>query len=114
LTYFSLSLSAAQGWIAKHIITQTTPWFWFKNAMLLALWYLAIQIEFGVVYFIMLCFYVVYSNLGERREGDMSAYSVFNKNMAALPGNFSAGDFDRSLRSGGGVYQQHQYNDDQD
>jgi hypothetical protein len=38
-------------------------------------------------------------NLGQRAEGDeISAYSVFNKDGRALPGQFNAGHIERALR----------------
>lgn len=42
------------------------------------------------IYFILSCFYFIFSNLGIRKEGEMSAYSVFNKGFKKLPGTFSA------------------------
>ena len=37
--------------------------------------------------------------LGNKKPGEKSAYSVFNKGMGSLAGTFGAGDFERHLRS---------------
>jgi len=79
----------------------TSRWLWIKLCVWAILWWLTIRIEFGTVFLICSAFYAIFASLGERREGELSAYSVFNKGMVALPGTFSAGEIDRSLRGGG-------------
>ena len=44
------------------------------------------------IYFILSCFYFIFTNLGKRKEGELSAYSVFNKGFKKLPGTFSPED----------------------
>ena len=41
--------------------------------------------------------WLMVSSLGERRAGDASAYSVFNRDFRALPGQLRAEDFEREL-----------------
>ena len=51
-----------------------------------------------------LAIYYSMSTSHERRDGEnMSAYSVFNPNCERLTGTFTAEDFDRNMRRGGGV-----------
>ncbi|KAI8471941.1 MAG: hypothetical protein J3K34DRAFT_520143 [Monoraphidium minutum] len=42
-------------------------------------------------------------NLGERREGEASAYSVFNPGVRRLPGQLDADVLDEQIRRGAGV-----------
>jgi hypothetical protein len=42
--------------------------------------------------------YVVYSNLGERKAGEKSGYSVFNENFEALPGELNVKQFENEIR----------------
>ncbi|KAL6072746.1 SAYSvFN domain-containing protein 1 [Balamuthia mandrillaris] len=82
------------------------PRTWIGLFLWAALYYWFIQLEFGVVYFLFSCFLFVWLTLGSggnvtpdgRR---VSAYSVFNENMAALPGTFDANEFEQHLRGGG-------------
>ncbi len=41
--------------------------------------------------------WLMIANLGERRAGDASAYTVFNRDFRALPGQLRAEDFQREL-----------------
>ena len=41
--------------------------------------------------------WLMIANLGERRAGDASAYTVFNRDFRALPGQLRAEDFEREL-----------------
>lgn len=64
----------------------------------------AIYVEFGVIYFILSLFFLIW-RFGFRKHDnlspeELSAYSVFNPACERLEGTFSAEDFERSLRSG--------------
>jgi Uncharacterized conserved domain (SAYSvFN) len=39
-------------------------------------------------------------NLGVRREGEASAYSIFNEGVRRLPGQLDADEVDRQIRAG--------------
>jgi hypothetical protein len=39
----------------------------------------------------------IFLNLGERKQGEMSAYSVFNRDQYRLPGTFTAEQYERQL-----------------
>lgn len=43
----------------------------------------------------------IFSCLGKRRAGTLSAYSIFNEGTQRLPGQLSADDIDRQIRGGG-------------
>ena len=54
-------------------------------------WYVATAIlEVGAIYFMLSVFVSMYINLGERVEGELSAYSVFNRNWTRLTGTLTA------------------------
>ena len=40
------------------------------------------------------------SNLGKRKAGEASAYSVFNENCEAIDGTLTAQQFEREIRHG--------------
>ncbi|XP_006813164.1 SAYSvFN domain-containing protein 1-like [Saccoglossus kowalevskii] len=62
-------------------------------------------IEFAAVYIILSIFYVMYANLSSsgRRSGELSAYSVFNRNCERIDGTFTAEQFEKELRFGAGA-----------
>ena len=65
------------------------------------LYCLAIEIEFGVVYFTTTFFLFLYIvGFSERKKSKKSAYSVFNDNCERLQGTFTAEQFDAQLRHG--------------
>ncbi len=43
---------------------------------------------------------VIFTNLGTRKPGEASAYSVFNEGMRALPGQLNADAIDDQMRRG--------------
>lgn len=43
----------------------------------------------------------IFSCLGKRRAGSLSAYSIFNEGAERLPGQLSADDIEREIRGGG-------------
>ena len=48
--------------------------------------YAAAYFSFHSLYFIASGFYWMFTNLGKRKEGTLSAYSVFNENFERLHG----------------------------
>lgn len=66
--------------------------------MWILLYYVFLRLEFGTVYFIFSIFVLMFTNLGKRKKGEMSAYSVFNKNQKALPGSLQASQFEAEIR----------------
>jgi hypothetical protein len=44
--------------------------------------------------------YAIFSNLGRRREGETSAYSIFNEGVVRLPGQLDADQIDDQMRRG--------------
>lgn len=79
---------------------------WFSRALKVLLWLVLwgffIEIEFGVVYFVVsILFFLFHSLRGSRRKpSEPSAYSVFNKNCEAIDGTLTAEQFERELRGG--------------
>ena len=63
---------------------------------------IAIQLEFGTVFLIISILYGVWLNTrtGPKKEGEISAYSVFNPNCEPIDGAISAEQFERELMYG--------------
>lgn len=61
-------------------------------------WLLSSYVEFASLYFILSLFYLIFSNLGTRKAGELSAYSVFNKGFGRLLGTLTAEQFDNEIR----------------
>uniref|UniRef100_A0A915ISB1 SAYSvFN domain-containing protein n=1 Tax=Romanomermis culicivorax TaxID=13658 RepID=A0A915ISB1_ROMCU len=77
------------------------PYFLLKLFLWLCLFTLAVYIQFGVVYCILTAFYLLWSNLADRKKSNnasqLSAYSVFNQNCQRLPGTLTAEQFENEL-----------------
>lgn len=56
--------------------------------------------DVGPLYILGTGFAVIFLNLGQRQQGDMSAYSIFNEDFRELPGTFNAEQADRDIRAG--------------
>ncbi|VDN18966.1 unnamed protein product [Gongylonema pulchrum] len=54
-------------------------------------------IQFGLVFFVLSLFVCIFLNLGKRRAGELSAYSVFNPHCERLPGTLTAEQLERDL-----------------
>jgi len=59
-----------------------------------------VKIEFGAVFFLFTCIFLMLKNMGKRKAGEMSAYSVFNPNCEAIDGTLTAQQFEREIRHG--------------
>ena len=75
-------------------------WTTFFSQFLLWLFLLlaSIQAEFGIVFFVTSGFYLIWSNLGMRKKGTASAYSIFNKDFKAIDGTLTAEMFEKEIR----------------
>ncbi|KAH7730900.1 Protein C13F10.5 [Aphelenchoides avenae] len=58
---------------------------------------MAVKVEFGLVYFLSSLFVALFLNLGVRKEGEVSAYSVFNPNCERLLGQMTGEHFERDV-----------------
>lgn len=72
--------------------------------ILLALWIMASsflsQFHLGPVFFVATIFMLMFLNLGARKDGSFSAYSIFNPEVQRLPGQLTAEHMDRQARRG--------------
>lgn len=80
---------------------------WWLTSLKILLWMLVwgffIEVEFGLVYVVLsgLVFIVLSLRGGKKRgPGELSAYSVFNKDFVAIEGTLSAEQFEKELRYG--------------
>ena len=64
-----------------------------KAAAWLALLYGSTLISMEKIFFIVSCLYFIFTHLGKRKDGDLSAYSIFNKGNQKIAGDFSADEF---------------------
>ena len=74
-------------------------WVWVTFLVWCAGAKLASWLELGPIYVLFTIVAVIYWNLGKRKEGEASAYSIFN-NFQALPGQLQADDIDHQVRRG--------------
>ncbi|KAK9877561.1 hypothetical protein WA026_018665 [Henosepilachna vigintioctopunctata] len=63
-----------------------------------------IKLEFGTVYFISSALILMYlnTNTDPRKSGELSAYSVFNKDCISIDGTLKAEQFEREIMFGPG------------
>lgn len=66
-----------------------------------------IKLQFGTVFFIVSCLVGIYINTRTtpKRRGEVSAYSVFNKDCKSIDGTLKAEQFEREIRYGPSVLQ---------
>ncbi|XP_016906768.1 uncharacterized protein LOC107994396 [Apis cerana] len=66
------------------------------------LYIIAIEYEFGAIYFIVstLIFICLNTRSRPKKPGELSAYSVFNPNCKAIEGTLDASQFEREIRYG--------------
>ncbi|KOC61965.1 SAYSvFN domain-containing protein 1 [Habropoda laboriosa] len=67
-----------------------------------ALYIIAIEYEFGAVYFVVsiLVFICLNTRSKPKKPGELSAYSVFNPDCKAIEGTLDASQFEREIRYG--------------
>ncbi|XP_012255157.2 SAYSvFN domain-containing protein 1 [Athalia rosae] len=92
----SLDLSPSQ----NPVVTQVTYLLYFL--LWATLYMIALQFEFGAVYFILSSLVLIWKNTrsGPKKKGEISAYSVFNPNCEAIDGTLKAEQFEREIRFG--------------
>eukprot|EP01026_Neomeris_dumetosa_P056663 TRINITY_DN5189_c0_g1_i1.p2 TRINITY_DN5189_c0_g1~~TRINITY_DN5189_c0_g1_i1.p2 ORF type:complete len:217 (-),score=21.63 TRINITY_DN5189_c0_g1_i1:368-1018(-) len=61
---------------------------------------IAHKYDLGPIYVIAWILALIFMNLGKRKPGEMSAYSVFNEGFQELPGQFNAQQVDQQIRRG--------------
>jgi hypothetical protein len=68
-----------------------------KNIIIFILWYslyrLFLKYNFGAVYFMLTIIALIFMNLGQRKPGELSAYSVFNPNHERILGTMTTNEF---------------------
>ncbi|OBS59753.1 hypothetical protein A6R68_09116 [Neotoma lepida] len=72
-----------------------------KVLLWLVLLGLFVELEFGLAYFVLSMFYWMYVGTrgpGEKKEGEKSAYSVFNPGCEAIQGTLTAEQLERELQ----------------
>ena len=76
---------------------------WVERMLLFLLWatlqFIFLKLEFGAVFFICSIFYLIWRNLRTRpqKPGELSAYSVFNKNCRPIHGTVTAEQLQREF-----------------
>jgi hypothetical protein len=54
----------------------------------------------GPIYLLLAIIITIFTHLGKKREGEASAYSVFNPGVRRLPGQLDADTIDQQIRQG--------------
>jgi hypothetical protein len=73
---------------------------WLMAVVAIGMWMGALSAGFGAVYILLLGFVIVFANLGTRREGEQSAYPVFN-NFQPLQGELRMDQVEAEMRGVG-------------
>lgn len=83
---------------------------WLKFILWLGLLGVFTSAEFGGVFLVISALYLMWSSLSnEKKDGDISAYSVFNKDGYAMPGSVDAQQFEREIRHEDGPVKPQEY-----
>ena len=61
---------------------------------------LASYYDLGPVYILAAIIITIFTHLGQKKEGEASAYSVFNPGVQRLPGQLDADVLDEQIRRG--------------
>lgn len=75
----------------------TIPFSRFEIGAYLVFQFLAIYMELGVPFMITALLYAMFRNTSTRDEGDVSAYSVFNKNARRIGGSLTSEQIDGEI-----------------
>ncbi|KAK8208153.1 hypothetical protein IWZ01DRAFT_542729 [Phyllosticta capitalensis] len=73
----------------------------FQFKLYVALQLAAATIGYGQVMFCFGVFWAMIANTGKRKKGEMSAYSIFNKDVQSIAGSTDMEALDRELRTRG-------------
>ncbi|XP_014247155.1 uncharacterized protein LOC106665331 [Cimex lectularius] len=89
----SISIS----WSKKDVL-----WFILRLSLWGSLYYLAIKVEFGTVFLAISALIFIYYNTrtGQKKRGEVSAYSIFNKNCQPIDGTLQAEQLQREMLGG--------------
>ncbi|GMY29794.1 ubiquitin family, partial [Fagus crenata] len=74
-----------------------------KAWAIIVLWFILAPVahrwDLGPLYILGTGFVIIVLNLGQRKPGDVSAYSIFNEDFRELPGTLNADRLDRDIRA---------------
>ncbi|XP_066467719.1 SAYSvFN domain-containing protein 1 [Tiliqua scincoides] len=92
------TIASPPPWWAHYFLINVT---FLKFLLWLVLLGLFVELEFGLPYFVLSMFYWIYVGTrspSERKNGERSAYSVFNPGCEAIQGTLTAEQFERELQ----------------
>ena len=70
-----------------------------KLMVWLICWFLiSYFLQFGSIFFCVSIIYFIFTNLGQRKDGELSAYSMFNDNYERIAGTFDGQFYENMLR----------------
>lgn len=100
LNLSSFSLEASDAVYAQFIqaVSRLSSRAWMYFSLWVATWMLFIYLDFGSLWIILSLMLSIFFNLGTRKAGELSAYSVFNKDFKKLLGTLDARDIDNEIR----------------
>ncbi|KAK4349616.1 hypothetical protein RND71_032371 [Anisodus tanguticus] len=82
------------------VISSISPKVWIIIMTWFILASIARRYEVAPLFLLATGFGFIFCNLGHRRQGELSAYSVFNEDFQELPGTLNAEHIDRDIRAG--------------
>lgn len=86
---------------SKNVTFKTSFMSMLKLSLWVMGWMVTNYLDFGSMWIILSLFALLFLNLGQRKEGELSAYSVFNDGFQQLLGTMNAEQFDREIRNQG-------------
>lgn len=100
LNLSSFSLEASDVVYAQFIqaVSALSSRAWMYITLWVATWMMFIYLDFGSLWIILSLMLSMFFNLGTRKAGELSAYSVFNKDFKKLLGTLDARDIDNEIR----------------
>lgn len=100
LNLSSFSLEASDVVYAQFIqaVSALSSRAWMYFTLWVTTWMLFIYLDFGSLWIILSLMLSMFFNLGTRKAGELSAYSVFNKDFKKLLGTLDARDIDNEIR----------------
>jgi hypothetical protein len=81
-----------------HHIKTITLNTWILSLLWFIGWRIFVYAEFGSVWIIASLIAAIFFNLGDRKRGELSAYSVFNENFQHILGTLTADQIDAEIR----------------
>ena len=103
LEFIDLCSGSKQALVGLPKLLQDADWNYLSRYLIciviwFGIWRAFVYVEFGSLWLLISMYAAIFLNLGERKEGELSAYSVFNTGYKRLLGTLDAEQFDNEIR----------------